>query len=63
MDATVDIFYVKFLADDTISHLFATTNMKKRVKQKTFMALAFGGLNYDSGLDMRAAHTPLVAKA
>jgi hemoglobin len=63
MDATVDIFYGKFLTDGTISHLFATTNMKKkRVKQKTFVALAFGGLNYDSGLDMRAAHAPLVSK-
>jgi hemoglobin len=52
-----------FLLDDTISHLFATTNMKKkRVKQKTFMTLAFGGLNYNSGLDMRAAHAPLVSK-
>jgi truncated hemoglobin YjbI len=63
MDATVDIFYGNFLLDDTISHLFATTNMKKkRVKQKTFLTLAFGRLNYNSGLDMRAAHSPLVSK-
>ena len=29
---------------------------------KAFLALAVGGLNYDSGLDMRAAHAPLIAK-
>jgi len=63
MDATVDIFYGIFLLDDTISHLFATTNMKKkRMKQKAFLALAFGGPNNYSSLDMCAAHAPYSRK-
>ena len=63
VDATVDIFYKKVLADDSISHFFATTDMKKqRMKQKAFLAVAFGGPNNYSGLDMRAAHAPLVEK-
>lgn len=63
VDAAVDIFYKKVLADDSISHFFATTDMKKqRMKQKAFLAVAFGGPNNYSGLDMRAAHAPLVEK-
>lgn len=57
VNAAVDIFYKKVLADDTISHFFKNTDMKTQAaKQKTFLAYAFGApLNY-SGKNMRDAH-------
>jgi hemoglobin len=63
VDAAVDIFYQKILADSSINHFFVATNMKKqRAKQKAFLSVAFGGPNNYTGQDMRAAHAPLVAK-
>ena len=61
MDAAVDLFYGKVIADDSINHFFKTTDMKKqRAKQKAFLAMVFGGPNNYTGLDMRAAHKPMV---
>ena len=63
MNAAVELFYEKVLADESIGHFFATTDMKKqRAKQKAFLAFAFGGPSTYTGLDMRAAHAPLVEK-
>jgi hemoglobin len=63
VNAAVDLFYQKVMADDLISHFFAATDMnKQRAKQKAFLAFAFGGPNNYTGLDMRAAHAPLVEK-
>ena len=57
VDAAVDIFYRKVLADERISHFFDTVDMdKQRAKQKAFLTVAFGGPNSYSGKDMRAAH-------
>ncbi len=63
VDATVDIFYTKVLADDSISHFFRWTHMKSQhAKQKAFLAYAFGApLNY-SGKSMRNAHAHLVER-
>jgi hemoglobin len=61
MDAAVDLFYTKVIGDDWINHFFKTTDMKKqRAKQKAFLAMVFGGPNNYTGLDMRAAHKPMV---
>jgi hemoglobin len=63
VNAAVDLFYQKVLADDSISHFFAATDMNKQAaQQKAFLSYAFGGGNNYSGKDMRAAHAPLVAK-
>ena len=63
VNAAVDLFYQKVLADELISHFFAATDMnKQRAKEKAFLAFAFGGPNNYTGLDMRAAHAPLVEK-
>lgn len=63
VDAAVDLFYRKVLADGTISHFFDDTDMEQqRAKQKSFLAMVFGGPNSYSGKDMRDAHAPLVAK-
>lgn len=57
VDAAVDIFYRKVLADPRISSFFDTVDMdRQRAKQKSFLTVAFGGPNSYSGKDMRAAH-------
>ena len=60
IDAAVDIFYQKVLADERIKHFFDSVDMgKQRSKQKKFLAYAFGGpVKYD-GKDMREAHKHL----
>lgn len=63
VDAAVDIFYRKVLADDTISGFFEHTDMNTQAqKQKQFLTFAFGGPNHYTGKDMRQAHKPLVDK-
>jgi hemoglobin len=57
IDAAVDIFYRKVLADDRISQFFDTIDMEdQHKKQKAFLTMAFGGPNNYSGKDMREAH-------
>lgn len=57
IDAAVDIFYRKVLADDRISHFFDTIDMdNQHAKQKAFLTMAFGGPNNYTGKDMRNAH-------
>eukprot|EP00386_Alphamonas_edax_P005593 GDKI01018151.1.p2 GENE.GDKI01018151.1~~GDKI01018151.1.p2 ORF type:complete len:241 (+),score=83.87 GDKI01018151.1:2-724(+) len=61
VDAAVDIFYEKVLADKRIKHFFAKTDMvKQRAHQKAFLTVAFGGPNKYSGRSMSAAHKHLV---
>jgi hemoglobin len=60
VDAAVDIFYRKVLADSRISHFFSNVDMtRQRAKQKAFLTVAFGGPNGYSGKGMRAAHAHL----
>ena len=60
LDAAVDRFYDKVLADDRIKHFFSGVDMRQqRGKQKIFLAYVFGGPVKYSGKDMRAAHAPL----
>lgn len=57
IDAAVDAFYVKVLADDRVKHFFDDVNMnKQRRKQKEFLSAAFGGPLPWTGKDMRKAH-------
>ncbi len=57
VDAAVDIFYRKVLADDRVSEFFDTTDMEaQHAKQKAFLTMAFGGPNAYSGKDLREAH-------
>jgi hemoglobin len=57
VEAAVDIFYRKVLADPRISSFFDDVDMdRQRGKQKAFLTFAFGGPNAYSGKDMRAAH-------
>lgn len=60
VDAAVDIFYRKVLADNRVSHFFDDVDMDKQIaKQKSFLTMAFGGPNNYSGKDMRNAHKGL----
>jgi hemoglobin len=63
VNAAVDVFYRKVLADDRINKFFETVDMERQAaKQKAFLTMALGGpVNY-SGKDMRTAHAHLVAK-
>ena len=63
IDAAVDLFYVKVLADERINHFFTDTDMdRQRGHQKKFLTFAFGGMPNYSGRGMREAHAPLVEK-
>lgn len=60
VNAAVDLFYRKVLADDRISHYFDAIDMdSQRAKQKAFLTFAFGGPSAYSGKDMRAAHAKM----
>ncbi len=61
VDAAVDIFYRKVLADESISRYFESVDMdSQRAKQKAFLTMAFGGPNDYTGKDLRTAHARLV---
>lgn len=63
VDAAVDIFYRKVLADDRINRFFDSVDIEKQAaKQKAFLTLAFGGPNSYTGKDMREGHRHLVAR-
>jgi hemoglobin len=60
VEAAVDLFYRKVLADDRISHYFDSVDMDaQRGKQKAFLTFAFGGPHNYAGKDMRSAHAKL----
>lgn len=61
VDAAVDIFYRKVLADKRINKFFEGVDMEKQArKQKAFMTMAFGGPNNYTGEDMRKGHAHMV---
>lgn len=63
VDAAVDIFYRKVLADDRINKYFEGVDMDKQAaKQKAFLTMAFGGPHNYTGKDMREGHAHLVEK-
>lgn len=63
VEAAVDLFYQKVLADPGISHFFEGTDMRvQRGKQKAFLITVFGGPAIYTGKDLRRAHAPLVER-
>lgn len=61
VDAAVDKFYEKVLADERIKHFFIDVDMvKQREHQKRFLTYAFGGAPSYSGRTMQSAHKTLV---
>ena len=60
VDAAVDVFYRKVLADERVAQFFDTVDMdRQRVKQKAFLTFAFGGPSPYTGKDMRTAHAKM----
>lgn len=63
VDAAVEIFYKKVLADDHINEFFRGIDMPRQAaKQKAFLTMAFGGPNAYAGTDMVKAHAHLVRR-
>jgi hemoglobin len=63
VNAAVDIFYRKVLADKRINKFFEGVDMDKQAaKQKAFLTMAFGGPNNYTGEDMRKGHAHLVER-
>ena len=61
VNAAVDIFYRKVLADDRINRFFEDVDMEKQAaKQKAFLTMAFGGPHNYTGEDMRKGHAHLL---
>jgi len=61
VDAAVDLFYKKVLADDRIKHFFDNVDMQRQaMHQKMFLTYAFGGAPNYPGQAMRVAHKRLV---
>ena len=59
VNAAVEIFYTKVLADDSVNHYFEGVDMKTQSgKLKRFLAMAFGGPKYPAP-SMRKAHAGL----
>ena len=60
IDAAVELFYQKVLADDRVKHFFDDINMNaQRRKQKEFLSAALGSPVPWTGKDMRKAHADL----
>lgn len=60
MDAAIEIFYKKMLADDRVKHFFDDVDMvRQRTKQNQFLSAAFGGPVPYVGKDLRKAHAKL----
>ncbi len=63
VDAAVDIFYRKVLADERINQFFDGVDMEgQAAKQKAFLTMAFGGPNSYTGKDMREGHAHLIER-
>ncbi|MFT5127996.1 MAG: hemoglobin [Rhodothermales bacterium] len=60
INTAVDLFYVKVLADEKVSHFFEDINMNKQAnKQKQFLGAVLGGPVPYEGRNMRSAHKSL----
>ncbi len=61
INAAVDVFYRRVLADHYINRFFEGVDMEKQAaKQKAFLTMVTGGPNNYTGKDMREAHKHLV---
>lgn len=57
IEAAVQIFYKKVIADKNLNPFFKETDMKKQMgKQTLFMTYAFGGAPKYTGKSMKEAH-------
>lgn len=63
VDAAVELFYRKVLADPRISHFFDGVDLRRlATHQKAFLTMAFGGPARYRGQALRQGHAHLVAR-
>jgi hemoglobin len=63
IDAAVERFYRKMLADDRVADFFDDIDMDGQIaKQRGFLTMAFGGPHAYTGKSMRDGHKHLVAR-
>ncbi|MGZ8142870.1 MAG: globin domain-containing protein [Methylosarcina sp.] len=63
MEICTDLFYRKVLQDKLVGRFFQDVDMEKqRLKQKSFLTMAFGGPYQYTGTDLRESHKHLVEK-
>ncbi len=63
IEAAVDRFYRKVLADPRLKDFFTNVDMPRQMlKQRAFLTLAFGGPQRYNGRGMRAAHADAVKR-
>jgi len=61
VNAAVDVFYRRVLADAYVVPFFEGVDMEKQAaKQKAFLTMAFGGPHNYTGKDMREGHRHLI---
>ncbi len=61
VDAAVDVFYRRVLADAYVNRFFEGVDMDKQAaKQKAFLTMVMGGPHNYTGKDMREGHKHLV---
>lgn len=61
VDAAVDVFYRRVLADAYVNRFFEGVDMTKQAgKQKAFLTMVMGGPHNYTGKDMREGHKHLV---
>ena len=57
IDAAVEVFYQKVLADPELAPFFTKTDMAAQIaKQREFITYVFGGKTSYSGRDLRDSH-------
>lgn len=60
VDMAVEIFYLKVMEDDSVSHFFRWTHMMQQLeKPKAFLAHVFGGPSPYDGKSLNEAHAHL----
>jgi hemoglobin len=63
VEAAVDLFYRRMLADERVAHFFDDVDMEEQMaKQRAFLTMAFGGPHQYTGRDMRTSHAPLLQR-
>lgn len=63
VDAAVDLFYRRVLADDRVNPFFDDVDMDVQIaKQKGFLTMVFGGPNAYTGKSMRDGHKHLIER-
>lgn len=61
LEICTDLFYRKVLQDKLVGRFFQDVDMEKqRLKQKSFLTMAFGGPYQYTGADLRTSHKRLV---